>query len=338
MATRDLITDRKDEPGHENFVGFEIYPVTVIHTQPEPFFETSYERSDLAPAQPQTYRVAYWYWEFDSIPDAWVETAQDVDEVWAATEFVAKGLRDKLSVPVRTLFPGVRLAPYEPRGKAYFNLPEDETTYVFVFHMMSIMERKNPLGLIRAFKQAFRPEDAARLVLKTSFGDRHPDQIKALREAAEGARITIIDDEFVYPDVLALIDACDVYVSLHRSEGLGLTMAEAMLMGKPVVATGYSGNMEFMDDTNSLLVEHDIVPLGQEIPPYSAENLWAAPSEQDAAEKLRRPFDDPAFARELGAKAQADVQRMGNPRRAGEQILSRLAEIEASLPGSRGRH
>ncbi|QND48905.1 FkbM family methyltransferase [Rhizobium lusitanum] len=337
VSLRDVRTDRKDDPGHERFADFETYDVSIIHTQPEPFFDKVFEKSDLSERGPRSYRVAYWYWEFDTIPDSWRVHAARVDEVWAATEFVAKGLREKLSIPVRTMFPGVRLAPFETRGRAYFGLPEDETLYLFTFHMMSIMERKNPLGLIRAFKRAFRPDEPARLVLKTSFGDRLPKEIEKLRKAAEGFRITIIDEVYSPNDVLALMETCDVYVSLHRSEGLGLTMAEAMLMGKPVVATGYSGNTEFMNEENSLLVSYKLVKLGVPIPPYEADYEWAEPSEEDATQFLRRLYDEPDFARALGRKAKADAEQRLSVVEAGRRIVGRLAEIGVSRSGEARR-
>ena len=162
----------------------------------------------------------------------------------------------------------MELAPFEPRGRDYFGLPKDETTFLFAFHMASVMERKNPLGLILgAFKRAFRADELARLVIKTSFGQSHPTQLAALKAAAEGARITIIDSIYSPNDVLALMKTCDAYISLHRSEGLGLTMAEAMLLGKPVIATAFSGNMAFTTPENSLLVDYKLVKLGIRISP-----------------------------------------------------------------------
>lgn len=335
VSLRDLRTDRKDDPGHEQIAGFESYDVTVIHTQPEPFFDKIFDKADLAERIPRSYRIAYWYWEFDTIPDSWHIQASRVDEIWAATEFVAKGLREKLDIPVRTLFPGVRLAPFEARPRAHFGLPEDEKIYLFTFHMMSIMERKNPLGLIRAFKRAFRPDEPARLVLKTSFGDRHPNEIKKLRDAAEGYKITIIDEVYSPNDVLALMNAADVYVSLHRSEGLGLTMAEAMLMGKPVIATRYSGNMEFMNENNSLLVDYDLVKLGKPIPPYDSSYHWAEPSEKQAAEFMRKLYDEPDFACRLGKSARIDAEKRLSVVEAGRRLLERLSEIENMRFGSR---
>jgi glycosyltransferase involved in cell wall biosynthesis len=327
-SLRDLRTDAKDDPHHVDFDGPEVYDVTVIHTQPEPFFPEAYARADLAERSSRTYRIAYWYWEFDSVPDAWVDSAKQVDEVWTATEFIARGLRERLSVPVRTLFPGVRLTPFEVRKRSDFGLDEDRYTFLFTFHMMSVMERKNPLGLIRAFKAAFREDDKVSLVLKTSFGDRHPAELQKLRDAAAGANITVIDQVFSPDEVLSLMSACDAYVSLHRSEGLGLTMAEAMLMGKPVIATNFSGNVDFMDDSNSLLVPYELVKLGTPIPPYDADLEWAEPSVEHAARLMRCVYDDQAWAREIGARAKASAEANLSLEAAGRRIKARLKEIE----------
>ena len=328
-SLRDLRTDARDDPAHVHFDGPEVHDITVIHTQPEPFFPETYARADLAERLPRTYRIAYWYWEFDSIPDSWVESAKQVDEVWTATEFIARGLRERLSVPVRTLFPGVRLTPFEVRKRSNFGLDEDRYTFLFTFHMMSVMERKNPLGLIRAFRAAFSEEDKVSLVLKTSFGDRHPIEFQKLRDAAAGANITVIDQVFSPDEVLSLMNACDAYVSLHRSEGLGLTMAEAMLMGKPVIATNFSGNVDFMDDGNSLLVPYELVRLGKPIPPYDADLEWAEPSIEHAARLMRRVYDDQAWAREIGARAKASAEANLSLEAAGRRIKARLEEIEA---------
>jgi glycosyltransferase involved in cell wall biosynthesis len=328
-SLRDIRTDAKDDPHHTDFRGVECHDITVVHVQPEPLFDTAYERADLFERAPRPYRIGYWYWEFDSIPDSWVTHAQKVNEVWAATEFVARGLRERLSIPVRTLFPGVQLAPYAQRGKSHFGLSEAPYTFLFVFHMMSVMERKNPLGLIRAFKTAFGEDESVRLVLKTSFGDRHPEQFDVLQKAAAGSNIVLINEVYTPDNLLSLMDACDAYVSLHRSEGLGLTMAEAMLMGKPVIATNFSGNVDFMDDDNSLLVSYKLVKLGQPIPPYGADLEWAEPSIEHAAQLMRRVYDNQEWARELGARAKASAETNLSLQSAGKKVKHRLEEIKA---------
>lgn len=330
-ALRDVRTDKKDDPVHAQFRDFEDFETTIIHAQPEPFFSEAYSRSDLSDRMPRTYRIAYWYWEFDSIPDSWLDAAAKVDEVWTATEFVAKGLRERLSIPVRTIFPGVALGTYQQRERKYFGLKDGSFTFLFTFHMMSVMERKNPLGLIQAFKTAFSTQDDVTLVLKTSFGDRHPAQLQELRAAAAGHNIVVIDQVYSPDEVLSLMDACDAYVSLHRSEGLGLTMAEAMLMGKPVIATNYSGNVDFMGEEDSLLVPYKLVKLGRPIPPYDEKLEWAEPSTEHAAQLMRRLYEDREWAKQVGARGKARAAIDLSLETAGHRAAARLAEIRASL-------
>jgi glycosyltransferase involved in cell wall biosynthesis len=195
--------------------------------------------------------------------------------------------------------------------------------------MMSVMERKNPYGLIKAFRTAFPGGENVSLVLKTSFGDRHPALMYQLRTAAEAAGVTVIDAVFTQDETVSLIDMCDCYVSLHRSEGLGLTMAEAMLLGKPVIATSYSGNVDFMTSANSLLVDYELVRLEQDVPPYEAGCVWAEPSVEHAASLMRRVYENPAWAAEFGAKAALDVQAYVSLDTAGQRVARRLEEIRS---------
>lgn len=333
LSLRDVRVDARDEPQHARFHDLEVYDATILHVQPEPHFKGAYERAGLAPRSPRTYRIAYWYWEFESVPREWSDLAGQVDEIWTATEFIARGLRERFQKPVRTLMPGVSLAPYTKRSLADFGLDASRYTFLFTFNMMSVMERKNPLGLIRAFRQAFSADEPVSLVLKSSFGDRHPEQMHQMRAAAEGASIRIIDELYSSDEVLSLMDACDAYVSLHRSEGLGLTMAEAMLMGKPVIATRHSGNVDFMDDTNSLLVDCDLAPLGRDIPPYGAELEWANPSESHAAQLMRSLYDDQDGAKILGQAAMRSAATSLSLESAGRRMARRLNEIRQLRSG-----
>ncbi len=329
VSRRDVRTDRRDDPHHAEFGGLELHDVTLIHTQAEPFFDTSFARADLGERVPRTYRVAYWYWELDSVPAYWAEKARQVDEVWAATAFVADALRGALDRPVHTLFPGVQVGRFTPRRRGAFGLEGAEQgrfTFLFSFHMGSVMERKNPYALVRAFRQAFRNDEPVDLILKTtSFG--HEAQVRALREAAEGANIQVLERVTSPDETLSLIDCCDAYVSLHRSEGLGLTMAEAMLLGKPVIATRYSGNLDFMDDANSLLVDYKLVTLGKPVPPYDAAARWAEPSVDHAAKLMRRLYDNQGYAAELGATARRDAERRLSLDAAGQRFARRLEAI-----------
>ena len=330
VSRRDLRTERGDDPYHAAFGGLEAHDVTIIHTQPVPYFDDAFDRADLAPRTPRTHRVAYWYWELDSVPESWSAQAAGVDEVWAATRFVADALRRTIGVPVHTLLPGLRTGPFTPRARAAFGIPDaqDRFAFLFAFHMGSIMERKNPLGLIKAFRQAFHRDEQVDLILKTTSFGRFDDQVRALEAAAGDANIHVLNRVLTPDEMSSLIDACDAYVSLHRAEGLGLTMAEAMLLGKPVIATRYSGNLDFMDDENSLLVDCEIVEVGEVEGPYEATARWAEPSVDHAAALMRRLYDDRAFAAELGARGQADARRRLSPEEAGARFAARLAAIK----------
>jgi GT2 family glycosyltransferase/glycosyltransferase involved in cell wall biosynthesis len=328
VSRRDILADASgDDPHHAAFGGLEIYDTTIIHTQPEPFFSAAYARAGVHERQPRTYRIGYWYWETDSIPESWLEQAGQLDELWAATHYVADAMRQRFPQPVFHMMPGVELPAFEERPRAAFGLDGDRFTFLFVFHMMSIMERKNPLALIKAYRQAFGDDERTALVLKTSFGDKHPALMAELERAADGSGITIIDKIYSQDDTLALMQACDCYASLHRSEGFGLTMAEAMLLGKPVIATGYSGNVDFMDHDNSLLVDYRLITLQQDYPPYVAGSRWAEPSIDHAAQLMRRVFDDPASALALGAKARADLEERMSLAAAGRRMADRLKQI-----------
>jgi glycosyltransferase involved in cell wall biosynthesis len=331
VARRDVRTSFDSDRAHIRYGGLEGADVTIIHVQPGDLFRKAYERADLAERSPRTYRIAYWYWELDEAPRAWAEVARSVDEIWTATGFVADALRRVVvDRPVQVLSPGVQLGPFTPCPREALGAPargEGRFAFLFSFHMASIGERKNPLGLIRAFRRAFSPEEPVDLVLKTTSEPRHAAELKALRAAGTGANVTIIDRVFTPDETLALMDGCDAYVSLHRAEGLGLTMAEAMLLGKPVIATRYSGNLAFMDDSNSLLVDCAVRPLGRAFPPYDAGARWAEPSEAHAAQLMRGLYDDRAAAAALGQRGQQSARRSLDLGTAGQRMAARLAEI-----------
>jgi glycosyltransferase involved in cell wall biosynthesis len=224
--------------------------------------------------------------------------------------------------------PGLEHPMFEPLPRSRFGLPDGTFLFLFTFHMASIMERKNPLGLIAAFVEAFGKDDTVGLVLKTASRNMYPEQLAELRDAGAGYNVIIIDDDYTREELLALMNACNSYVSLHRSEGYGLTMAEAMLLGKPVIATNYSGNLDFMSDENSLLVKYDLVTLDRDYPPYDAGMRWARPSTSHAAECMRKVRDNPEWARELGVKAKADLARRMSLKESGRKVADRLREIE----------
>jgi SAM-dependent methyltransferase len=203
--------------------------------------------------------------------------------------------------------------------------------FLFSFDFASTLERKNPLGLIEAYRKAFGPEDGAHLVVKSINGQLYPDGLDRVVHAAEGRHdITVVDEYYSAEHKAALIGLCDCYVSLHRSEGLGFGMLEAMAEGRPVIATGYSGNLEFMNSENSYLVPYELVHVPPGCEPYPVDASWAEPDLDVAAEMMREVLRDPGRASAVGARAKSDVERLHSPARAGAAVADRLARIRAS--------
>jgi glycosyltransferase involved in cell wall biosynthesis len=312
----------------------ELHPVTLLHVQPNLNFEACYARAGMVP-RPDVYRAGIWYWELESAPPEWAQYADLIHEVWAPTEFIARALERVVPVPIIPLLPGLKLKSIPPRSRAELGLPEDRFLFLFMFAMSSIVERKNPLAVIESFARAFRRSEKVALAIKVLRGDAHPTAFRKLVRAARSAGVVIIDQVMSREESYALINACDCYVSLHRAEGLGLTMAEAMLMGKPVIATGYSGNLSFMTPSNSLLVDYRLAPIRSFTPPYSKGSLWAEPSIEHAARCMHWVYAHPEQARTLGARAQADLCTLFSPEAAGRRMADRLCHIQELIASDR---
>ncbi|WP_217616751.1 glycosyltransferase [Cellulomonas sp. GbtcB1] len=244
--------------------------------------------SALPVAYDGTYRIGMWYWEVEEFPPSQHGGLASVDEVWVATDFVRAAIEPHTELPVRTLTPPLPQRPGAPAlTRADLGLPEG-TLFLFAFDFLSTAERKNPLGLVDAFCAAFGPEDGPVLVVKSINADLRPAEAERLRLRVAGLPHVRLVEEYLDADARdALMAACDCYVSLHRSGGLGLTMAEAMAWGKPVIATRYSGNLQFMTDANSYLVDWKPTPVPADAAPYPAGSTWADPDLAHAARLMR---------------------------------------------------
>jgi glycosyltransferase involved in cell wall biosynthesis len=232
-----------------------------------------------------------------------------------------------MPVPVLDMLPAAELGPFPVLPRSHFGLPQDKVLFLFSFDMSSVMERKNPLGLIRAYARAFGRDPRYALIIKVTRGHTEPSNWQRLQQAADEAGAILIDRILARDETTALMNACDGYVSLHRSEGFGYTMAEAMLLGKPVIATGYSGNLDFMTPSNSLLVDYQLQPLTQDFPPYPRGAVWAEPSVEHAAQLMRWVVEHPDQARALGERAREDVLRLLSPAAVGQRMAQRLRAI-----------
>jgi hypothetical protein len=281
-------------------------------------------------------RIGIWGWETNSIPPRWQRAFALVQEIWVYSRFMAENIGAVAPVPVIALPPPVQ-PPAEPAVPLRLDVPDDGFMFLFVFDYLSTIQRKNPVGLIEAFKRAFAAGEGPRLLLKTINAPLRPLAEEEVLWAAHGRPdIHVIDRSLSGAQLNGLMAACDCYVSLHRSEGLGLTMAEAMAIGKPVIGTGYSGNVDFMNAENSYLVDYELGRVGPDCEIYPPEGEWADPSVEHAAELMRRVVERPEEAAAIGARAREDIARMLSPQVTGEAMRRRLEELDdGSTPASR---
>jgi glycosyltransferase involved in cell wall biosynthesis len=274
--------------------------------------------------------VGYWYWEVPPFPPAYRDRFEGLAEIWTASAFVADILRPVSPVPVATVAP-----PVEPRfsslGRRQLGLSEGEFLFLAMADAGSFFERKNPEGAIEAFARAFRPGDGVRLVLKINNPTRDASGVARLRALAEGKGVEVLDRVFSREEIDGLLNACDAFVSLHRAEGFGLPCAEAMALGKPVVATDYSGTREFLDTETGFPVPYRLAELSRAVCPYAAGGTWAEPDLDAAAALLRRVVEDRT---EAFRRAQAGARRMREGFGLGPagQRLARQLEIVRSRP------
>src|SRR3954447_12091738 len=273
--------------------------------------------------------VGVWWWEVMAFPGRWLRAFDDVHEVWVGSRFVADALAAVSPVPVVRMPLALELEPPPAAAPAGgLDLP-DAFAFGFAFDYGSVLERKNPLGLVAAFRRAFAADDdGVALVLKTLGADRHPDEhARVLAAAGVDARVRVVDRVLEAPEMDALLGALDCYVSLHRSEGFGLTIAEAMALGTPVVATNYSGPRDFLTPFNAFPVDGRVVPIGPGHDPYPAEGEWAEPDLEHAAAQLRAVRERPEESAARAARARADVARLYAPETAGAAMAERLARL-----------
>ena len=263
--------------------------------------------------------IGYWAWELPVVPKSWASGLRYVHEIWVPSQFTADALAPLArsgGVPLRVVPPPVAIAPPRPspRDRAGFGLPDDAVVVLCAFNLASSMERKNPLAAIAAFRQAFGNRADRLLVMKIGHIAHFPDDYALIRAAAAGiANIRFETGDVSQADSHAMTACADIVLSLHRSEGFGLVPAEAMLLGRPVVATGWSGNMEFMDGQSAALVGYRLVPATDPRGVLQAPGAqWAEPDVAEAAEYLRRLADDPAARAALGERGrQAATARLG---------------------------
>jgi glycosyltransferase involved in cell wall biosynthesis len=296
------------------------YPNSIIFVNPD-FLAPALEEIGSERLQGRRL-IACWFWELETVPEQWLPAIEVVDEIMVASSFVEAAFRRVTDKPiVRIPLPLYRVQD-SGLQREDFGIDPDKFVFLCTFDFQSSIERKNPFAAIQAFRLAFPPQrHDVSLLIKSSNGHRAIEQLRRLLNAAsEDPRIVVRDDVIPRAHVQALQRCCDAYVSLHRAEGFGLGMAESMALGKPVIATGWSGNVDFMDAENSILVDYRLIPVGAGEYPDSDGARWADPDLEAAAAAMLKLVDEPGLARKLGDKARESVKRQLSSTRIAEQL------------------
>jgi len=303
------------------------YPTNIVCLNPEHMLE--FAQRGGGELFLDRYTVGVWCWEASRFPDAFRPAFDLVDEVWVASDYVAESISDATDKPVHVFPMPVDIVPAPSTSRTDVGFPEGRFAFLFAFDFFSTLERKNPFGLVEAFKRAFAPGEGPFLLIKTINGHRQAGELKRLVGVAdEHPDIRVVDEYVSGEQMRALVANCDAFVSLHRSEGFGFLLAEAMVYEKPVIATGYSGNLMFMDEADSYLVGFGLTPIPPGSANYPAGALWADPDLDDAAATMRRVVEHPGEAAERARRGREAILRNHSLDHLAEFVSDRVAAIE----------
>lgn len=282
----------------------------------------------------EKYVVAHATWELPELYPEWQRDLRFVHRIWCPSEFAAGAFRRATDKPVRVIPYAVEPPANLAAKRAEFGLHDDALVVLLPIHLASGLSRKNPVAGIQAFRRAFPTADNAILLVKVSQGAAYPERLAIIKKAIAGARnIRLIQKTLSDADYWKLMQCIDVVLSLHRSEGFGLVPAQAMALGKIAVATGWSGNLEYMTERNSLPVDYSLTPVRDPEGNYGLdEQRWAEPSVEHASELLRKVADDSALRSKLGQAAAQTMSANFSAEAVAAVITQELSDLGPLMP------
>ena len=312
----DLKTEYSNEKNCPDFFADHLsdtpkYGINIVHVNPRDFF---IHLSSLPKSFWQNhYNICIWLWELEDYPDVWEDYFLFPDEIWTPSVFNSKAIEKKSKVPVYTVPYGISVDYDDKLDRNYFGLPQDKFVFFVAYDFNSGAMRKNPQGAVEAYKRAFKDSENTVLLLK--IGNAKKEEIDKLKESlSDREDIIFFDKSLSKIEFNSLLKSCDVFVSLHRSEGFGLVPAEAMYLGIPSIATGYSANLDFMDNENSCLVDYDLIPVEDNViylPLFEGKLIpkWADPNIEQASEYMIKLYNDKDFYKKIAENAKTSIRQ-----------------------------
>ena len=317
---------RESDQTYEHYISDTLpYAINVFHINPCELGNVVMRIPDV---WNKHYNIAFWLWELEEFPDEWIKYCLLFDEIWTPSEFAGRGVKKKTSIMVKTMPYTVSVSADENCTRESFGLPDDKFLYLVMYDANSTNERKNPEGAIEAYKKAF-PKEKEDHGLVIKINNVQKDSLHELQQSLSKYRnVYFITDVLEKNKVNSLISCVDVLVSLHRAEGFGLVLAEAMLLGTPVIATNWSSNTEFMDLESSCMVKYHLVASKKREGLYKRGCIWAEPDTEDAAAYMSRLKNDPVFYEEMKKKGRQCLEERLNEEQLADLWSRTIKEIE----------
>jgi|GEM_PF-2492483 len=302
------------------------YPINLVSINTDLSPSDSFDRQMME----NKYNIGLWWSEVTELSDEWYEQFSYFEEIWVASNFALENISKYSPIPVVKIPPIVNIELLDAYSKNNVYVDEHEFVFLFIFDFLSNFTRKNTLAIIEAFEKTFSSDEPVRLLIKCSNGEKDLENFALLKEATNDSRIILIDDYLSQDDENELLSLCDCYISLHHLEGFGLNLAKAMFLQKPVIATGWSGNMDFMNISNSYPVKYNLISIKKPQAPYKQGQVWAEPDIFHAAQLMRSVYENPQEAKVIAKRAAKDIRQKYSVKTVAKLIKSRLETIPES--------
>jgi glycosyltransferase involved in cell wall biosynthesis len=309
-----------------------VYDINVAYIAVDqlPYYFSELENQIMS----SRYNILQTYWELAEAPLAWRPLLKRIDELWVPNSYVANAFRPIFDQKITVIPVCVNVNRKNIYAREYFGLDDDRLYFIFSFDYYSGTSRKNPLGVAQAFGYAF-PDPTTKvglLIKSTGPGELDPTVSQQLKNLSKiDRRISTLDRSVGRDEMLSLIDNCDCYVSLHRSEGFGLGMAEALALGKAVIATDYSGNRDFLTERTGFPVPFSLRKLMPGEYPMGEEQSWAEPDLEVAIQHMRTVFDNRGERVRRSSRGKQFIEDHYSGQGAAKTITDRLGEIRSNF-------
>lgn len=321
---------REDDCQWDNKISTELsYNINLIHINPHDFGLANLQLPNKI--WDYRYNIAFWLWELEEFPDEWVPYFAGLNEIWTPSEFISESIRKKTDLPVITIPYCVNTSIQQFYDRDFYHLPNNKFLFLVMYDRNSVTERKNPKGALDAFKKAFeKGNQNVGIIIKINNATK--EDIKFIKsEMTDYLNYYIITETLNKDQVNSLIKCSDVLISLHRAEGFGLVLAEAMLLGVPTIATNWSSNIEFMNNEVSCLVDYTLIELDKDLGPFKKGNRWAEPDINGASIFMKKLYIDKEYYISISENAKKHIKDKLSMEQISKIIKSRITDINQFL-------